>query len=131
MGGMRMKRIYIIPLSLVLAVAFNSGCVTPSIPIPPPSPERMEFNVDLTGGTARFAYPPTAIYAESTVYVYNRDRGVGVITTSQLDGRVAPTEPFAAMLGDQVVVTFERDQQAVSTCIRLRNGAQSATDACE
>lgn len=121
-----MKWIVAIIVALVIG-----GCVTPSIPIPPPSPERMEFAVDSVAGFARFSYPPSAIYADSTVYVFNRDRGVGVITTSQPDGRVLPTEPFAAQLGDQVVVTVERDQQAVSTCIRLRNGNQSATDACE
>ena len=91
----------------------------------------MEFAVDGVAGSATFSYPPSEIYADSTVYVFNRDRRVGVITTSQADGRVLPTEPFAAQLGDQVVVTFERDQQAVSTCIRLRNGNQSATDACD
>ncbi len=117
-------------VAILLALVFG-GCVTPSIPIPPPSPERMEFAVDSAASTARFSYPPSAIYADSTVYVFNRDRGVGVITTSQPDGRVLPTEAFAAQLGDQVVVTIERDQQAVSTCIRLRNGNQSATDACE
>jgi hypothetical protein len=91
----------------------------------------MQFTLDIVAGTTRFSYPATNIYADSTVYVFNRDRGIGVITTSASDGHVEPSAPFAAALGEQIVVTFERDQQAVSTCIRLRNGAQSAADACD
>jgi hypothetical protein len=35
-----------------------------------------------------------------------------------------------ADVGDEVVVSFQRDDQTVSTCIRLREGSQSSTDYC-
>lgn len=93
----------------------------------------MTFRVEGIGGPdshATFEYPADAKYAEATVFVFNRDRGVGIIATAAIDGSVAPTDPVPADLGEQIVVTFERDDQTVSTCIRLRDGAQSATDYC-
>jgi hypothetical protein len=125
-----MKRIVSMAFASVFA-AIAVGCVTPSIPIPPPSPERMEFAIDTASGLATFSYPATRNYADAIVYVFNRERQVGVITVADSSGRVAPTPSFAANAGDQVNVTFEREDQAVSTCIRLRNGTQANTDACD
>jgi hypothetical protein len=121
---------------LAIAVAVTgfavSGCITPSIPIPPPDPELMTFVVtgDGPNTSATFAYPPDHNYASSIVYVYNLDRGLGIIEASRPDGSVGPTRPVSAALGEQINVTFQREDQTMSTCIRLRNGQQSATDYC-
>jgi hypothetical protein len=108
------------------------GCITPSIPIPPPDPELMTFEVSGDGATstARFSYPADPNYRGSVVFVYNRDRGLGIIEATRPDGSVGPTQPVQAAIGEQVVVTFEREDQTVSTCVRLRNGAQSSIDYC-
>ena len=108
------------------------GCITPSIPIPPPDPELMEFAVtgDGAASTASFTYPANINYESSILYLYNRDRGVGIIEATRPDGSVGPTRPVSAAVGNQIVVTFQRDDLSVSTCIRLRNGAQSRTDYC-
>jgi hypothetical protein len=119
-------------LVLIGLICF-AGCVTPSIPIPPPEPSAMTFRVLDLGGPeprASFSYLPDANYSDATVFVFNRDRGVGIITTANVDGSVDETQPVSADLGEQIVVTFERDDQTVSTCIRLREGAQSSTDYC-
>jgi hypothetical protein len=79
---------------------------------------------------AVFAYPADVNYVGSVVFIYNRDRGVGVIAAAHPDGSVGPTAPVAAALQEQIVVSFQRDDQTVSTCVRLRDGAQSATDYC-
>lgn len=120
------------PLLSLLVLAVLGGCITPSIPIPPPDPGRMTFAVKVEGqdSTATFAYPPDINYIDSIVFVFNRDRGVGVIEAARSDGSVGPTAPLAAALGEQLVVTFQREDQTVSTCIRLRDGAQSSTDYC-
>lgn len=113
-------------------VAGVPGCITPSIPIPPPDPGLMTFVVTGDGAStsATFTYPANTNYRESIVFVYNRDRGLGIIEASRPDGSVGPTQPVQAALGEQIVVTFQREDQTVSTCVRLRNGAQSATDYC-
>lgn len=122
------RRLALLALLLGLGGAL-AGCITPSIPIPPPDPTQMEFTVEAAG--ASFRYPPNANYAEAIVSVYNRDRGLGVIEAARADGSVGPTAPIPATLGDQIVVSFERDDQTVSTCIRLREGNQSPTDYCQ
>jgi hypothetical protein len=118
-------------LALALLIVI-SGCVTPSIPIPPPDPGKMTFMVQVEGGNSQavFSYEPEANYIGSIVFIYNRDRGVGIIENARDDGSVGPTAPVSAAIGDQVVITFEREDQTVSTCVRLRDGAQSATDYC-
>jgi hypothetical protein len=92
----------------------------------------MNFDVTVEGtnSSAVFTYPPEQNYVDSIVFIYNRDRGGGIIVNAKPDGSVGPTEPVPAAVGEQIVVTFERDDQTVSTCIRLREGAQSATDYC-
>ena len=80
--------------------------------------------------TATFVYPPDNNYIDAVVFVFNRDRGAGVFESTHPDGSVGPTQPLAAVVGEQIVVSFERDDQTVSTCIRLRNGTQSSLDKC-
>jgi len=121
----------LLTLAVVAGLALG-GCITPSIPIPPPDPELMTFAVTGDGANtqATFSYPANVNYRASIVYVYNRDRGLGIIEASRPDGSVGPTQPVKAALGDQIVVTFQREDLTASTCIRLRNGMQSPFDYC-
>ena len=116
----------------ILVLATLGGCITPSIPIPPPDPGMMEFSVHVEGqdSTARFSYPANVNYIDAIVFVFNRDREVGVIEATRADGSVGPTAPVAAALGEQIVVSFQREDQTVSTCIKLREGAQNPNDYC-
>jgi hypothetical protein len=127
-------QVYVTMRRWALSVAVAAGlfaCAAPSVPIPPPQPERMSFEVDVAGGTARFSYEPVADYAGAVVYVFNRDAGQGVITTADGDGGVAPTEPFPAAEGDEIVVSFELESQIASTCVRLRDGQSSSSLECD
>jgi len=112
---------------VLLAIA---GCNTPSIPIPPPEPASMEFEVDVAVGESTFSYPMNSNYSDAIVYVFNRDAGTGVIDTARGDGSVGPTAPFPTEEGDEIAVTFEAEEQVVSTCIVLRDGAASGTEYC-
>lgn len=119
-------------LLIILALAALGGCITPSIPIPPPDPAKMTFSIQVTGDSsvASLTYPPDINYVDSIVFVFNRDRQVGIIEAARPDGSVGPTAPVAAKVGEQIVVTFQREDQTVSTCIRLREGAQNPNDYC-
>jgi hypothetical protein len=109
-----------------LAAGLGAGCVTPSIPVPPPDAQRMDFMVDTTGGTASFSYPATTNYIGATVYVFDRNRGKGIIDTARADGSVGPTDPFAASVGDEIDITFQLDLQSSSLCVLLSEGAPSS-----
>ena len=117
-------------IALVMLVVGLAGCVTPSIPIPPPDPAMMNFSVDSQNNTAVFSYPPKEDYESAIVYVFNRDQGVGIIEQARPDGSVGPTRPVAGKVGEQIVVSFQLDDQTVSRCIRLRDGQQDPTAYC-
>jgi hypothetical protein len=117
---------------LVLVLLGFAGCVTPSIPIPPPDPAMMTFTVTVEGqdSSATFSYPPKADYGDAIVYVFNRDLGVGIIEQARPDGSVGPTRPVAAHINEQIVVSFQLEDQTVSRCIRLRDGQQDPNNYC-
>ena len=110
------------------------GCVTPSIPIPPPDPGQMSFGVTTDGSgaitSASLEYPPTDNYKGGLVYVFNRSIGKGTIDTVNPDGSIGPTTPVEATAGHSLVVTVENDDQTVSTCVSLRADA-SISSVCQ
>lgn len=127
-----MRSVRLALIGLGLAAALSASCITPSIPIPPPDPARMEFTFtgDAANRSTSFVYPPNVNYIDSVVLIYDRTKGHGIIEDAKPDGSVGPTAQMRADIGDEVVVSFQRDDQTVSTCIRLREGSQSSTDYC-
>lgn len=117
-------------LFAALASVVGAGCTSHSVPIPPPSPESVVFSLDLDQGLASFEYDATPAFAGATVYVFNREVGEGVITTAAADGSVKQTPPFPAMVGDEVIVTFETEGQLSSTCVTMRDGRSSSAFEC-
>jgi hypothetical protein len=116
--------------ALVLALG-AAACNTPSVPIPPPSPDDVFFEVDADEAFGRFSHQPRADFASAIVYVFNRDVGRGVITTANPDGSVDPTDPFPAVAGDRILITFEVETQLTSICLELRPGRSSAEHRCD
>ncbi len=113
-------------LGIALAFALVTGCVTPSIPIPPPDSDKMTFAFDPTAGTATFSYTASANFGGATVYVFDRAQGKGVIDTARDDGSVGPTPPFTAAAGDPVDITFQQGDQVASLCVLLSAGTPSS-----
>jgi hypothetical protein len=103
-------------------IALIASCFTPSIPIPPPEASASSFAVDTEGGIATFSYPPSPRYADALVYVFNRTQGRGVIEVARPDGSIGPTAPFPAVIDDEVSITIDTEEQAVSLCVIVREG---------
>ncbi len=119
-------------LTLVIVGGFV-GCITPSIPIPPPDPSDMTFDIGVSGSGGALAvltYPADSIYIGGTVYLQNHNTGFGVFQPVNVDGSIGPTQPLAAGSGDEVVVSIGLTTQTVSTCVVLREGIQDPTALC-
>ncbi len=125
LAGVKARLLAVVALCVALA-----GCITPSIPIPPPEPTEMTFAVDATGGFATFSYAAEPNYSNAVVYVFNRNAGTGIIATARADGSVGPTAPFPAQLGDNVAITFETDEVSVTSCVVVRDGSPSPVEYC-
>ena len=114
----------------LIALLGLAGCVTPSIPIPPPDPSLMSFTVSVDGQGAitgaSFEYPPTVSYVGGVAYVYNRTIGVGAIKAVNPNGSIGPTPIVPGAENDQFVISVENDEQTVSTCVLLREGTPSS-----
>jgi hypothetical protein len=109
-----------------------AGCVTPSIPIPPPDPSMMTFHITTVGtnATAVLTYPATDAYRGGVAFVYNRNLGAGIIQRCNTDGSIGPTQPTTAKAGDEMVVSVQVGDQTESTCIVLQEGVQNPTAYC-
>jgi hypothetical protein len=114
----------------VAMLALVGGCITPSIPIPPPDQDGMTFEMNLEAGTTTFSYAPADVFAGAVVYIFNRDAGRGVIETARPDGSVGPSAPIPAAIGDQIVVTFDVDGEATGTCVVLDASGVDETATC-
>jgi hypothetical protein len=123
-----MRRLVVIGLFELAA----AGCITPSIPIPPPDPAAMTFTLTVvdTSSTAVFRYPVEHNYHNGVVYVYNRSQGTGVIQNVNADDSIGPTNPFPAIAGDEVVISVETVAQTESTCVKLRDGTGQDSNSC-
>jgi hypothetical protein len=122
----------IVSRTLLLALVLGAGCVSPTIPIPPPEPQAMVFTDE--GATApdtwTFAYDPdTDTYADGIFYVFNRDLGAGVIHIAEPDGSLAPVQ-INGVEDDEIVVTVELEGQLGSTCVRLGAGRSDPSRRC-
>ena len=118
---------------LIALFAAIGGCITPSIPIPPPDPTELDATIVVSGNDSNvsFTYPPTAAYEGGVCEVFNRATGHGSIDAVNADGSCGPTTPIAGHLGDNVVFSIVNGSQTVSTCVVLREGAQDQTTYCQ
>jgi len=117
---------------MVLAFALGAGCITPSIPIPPPDPTEMMFHITTVDGVsnATFTYPADSNYCGGVAYLFDRNLGTGIIRTVNTDCTIGPAT-MQASLGDSVDFTVQTHTQTVSTCVRLQEGAQSPAAYCQ
>ncbi len=106
-------------LGLSLIVAALGGCVTPVIPLPPPDPTKMTFEVT---GTAKDQVTITgaasAVHNGGYIYLINMSTGRGVITQTGEDGSFK-AEPIKAQDKDQLHMWAARgpdDPSSEVTC---------------
>ncbi len=128
--ALRIGAVGVVGGTLVAGGLASVGCITPSIPIPPPEPSEMRFPIDVAAGTATFSYGPEINFAGALVYVYNRSREIGVIAHARADGSVGPTQPFPAGDGDNITVTFQTSEEVTSSCVVISAASPVPSNFC-
>jgi hypothetical protein len=122
---------------LVLALGLASvvwACNAPFIPVPPPG-QTASFTSELItdgSGTQRTVWiahgPASADASFARFFVFNTDRGAGVITLAGADGSyTAP--PLEGVAGDRVEINYERPngERTAPTCFQLVLGPTAPT----
>jgi hypothetical protein len=92
-------------LLLGIGLAALPGCVTPSIPLPPPVLEALQFHAPAPG-QIELQGAPTGAHSNKRFAAYNESRGVGVLQQTAADGSFV-TIPFDGNAADSVLVWYE------------------------
>jgi hypothetical protein len=118
-------------LRLFVLAALTGACNTPSVPLPPPALGALSFQRSGQPDLVVVSGMPTSVHAGARFYVFNRDRGDGVITTANADGSFT-TSPFPGGDGDLVQMYFDNREGARSqdVCVELRLQAPLLSTAC-
>jgi hypothetical protein len=116
-------------VAFVLCVACGS-CIIPSLPVPPPEPGFLIFNIDTTGGTTTFRAAPISDWGGAKVSIYDEVSGHGVITRANADGSVSETAPFSAKDGDRITVQYQLGDQTAGRCLILHDGPSRPDYVC-
>lgn len=117
--------------SLVTLALALAGCAVPSVPVPPPEPNAMIFELR-DDSTATFRADATdSRWGSALVYVLNADVGMGVIVTAEPDGSVSETPPFPGVDGDTMRIRYETNDNVGSRCVFLHQGRSSDAAECK
>ncbi|MBI4508211.1 MAG: hypothetical protein HY698_01160 [Deltaproteobacteria bacterium] len=120
-------------IQCALAVLVFS-CTTPTIPLPPPEVEAIEFTLEEGWATFRYTLPKVD-YANARVFIMNEDLGgKGIVAAAAADGSVPQTQPFQAAVGHRIQVIFARDaepdESSARVCVVFRPGSLTDEDFC-
>lgn len=116
--------------ALVLVLLVATACVTPQIPLPPPSIELMGVTVtDPDREVIELSSPANTQTHNALVIIFNESSGDGVVTKAAADGSFH-TIPFSAAEGDRLNIFYKRaEEYSDDTCGVVRY-AKGGLDAC-
>ena len=99
-------------VAIAVAVILVAGCVTPMIPLPPPSPTYMSLTIpDETKGVAQFLYSPSSTdtsHNGAYFFVFNEDTGKGIIQQADASGAIKSSDPIVVKDGHRISVWVQR-----------------------
>jgi hypothetical protein len=112
-------------LGCLTALVSLWGCVTPSVPLPPPDLPALTFSSDTTPGLVVITGKPSQRHANARFYVFDFTTGDGVITKAAGDGSFS-SMPFGGGNGDGVQIYYDTTDgdrsQDVCTTLQLNVG---------
>ncbi len=123
------SRLRIMLAALALAGGLATACYTPSVPLPPPLIENMQFGAGPASGQVVLTSPAQPQIGAVRFSVFNESQGVGVIIVSNNDGSFT-TPAFSGNDGDYVRVYYERGTDTAERCTTLHVGAALTGASC-
>jgi hypothetical protein len=115
----------------MLGLVAIGGCVTPSIPLPPPVVDQIEITSPAMGQIQLVGHCMPAIdqQAGSRFFAYNQARGVGAIALSDSNGCFM-TEPFAGVAGEMLELWYEKSAKSSETRVCTIMVGKLSTTVC-
>lgn len=107
-----------IALAALLVAAAATACYTPSVPLPPPLVENMQFVSGAVAGTVALSSPAQAQIGAARFSIFNVSRGTGVIFIANSDGSFT-SPPFPGAEGDYVQISYDKDNDSAERCTTL------------
>lgn len=105
------------------------GCVTPSVPLPPPDLPALSF-ASTAKGLVELRGRASARHARVRFAAFNTSRGVGTLVDTQGDGSFT-TEPFSGFDGDGIDLSYElAGRRSTSFSCTLTAGQPLNTTIC-
>ena len=95
-----------------------TACYTPSVPLPPPLVQNMQFAVGTVAGTVTLTSPAQPQIGAARFSIFNVSRGTGVIFIANSDGSFT-SPPFPGAEGDYVQIAYDKDNESAELCTTL------------
>ena len=123
------SRLRIALAATVLALGLCSACYTPSVPLPPPLIESMQFAAGTAAGTVTLVSPAEPQIGVARFSIFNESQGLGVIFLSNSDGSFA-SPLFSGNEGDYIRVSYEKANETADRCTALHIGGSLTAATC-
>ena len=124
------SRLRILLGAALLALGLGGvACFTPSVPLPPPLIESMQFAVGTTTGEVTLTSPSEPQIGSARFSIFNESQNMGVIFVSNSDGSFT-SPPFPGAEGDYVRVSYEKGDATADRCTALHVGGSLIGSTC-
>lgn len=106
-----------------------TACYTPSVPLPPPLVQNMQFTSGTVAGTVILTSPAEPQIGPARFSVFNVSRGTGVIFVANSDGSF--TSPaFDGVEGDYIEISYEKGNDSADLCTTLHLAGSLTGSTC-
>ncbi len=112
-----------------LLLGLCTACYTPSVPLPPPLVENMQFTTGQTAGTVVLTSPAEPQIGAARFSIFNASQGTGVIFVSNSDGSFT-SPPFPGNEGDYIQISYEVGNDSADRCTTLHVGGSLTGSTC-
>lgn len=124
------SRLRIVLGTVLLALGLaGTACFTPSVPLPPPLIENMQFAAGTTPGTVTLTSPADAQIGAARFSIFNESQAIGVIFISNSDGSFT-SPPFPGNEGDYVRASYEKGDANADRCTALHIAGSLTGSTC-